>query len=97
MFRGKVDIVHVSKAPVPVDVPQLIHSLDLGLEGVSHELFHIHTSDVEKGIERHIAGNNNDLLILLPKAHPFFDRLFQKSISRQAVYQKKIPLLSIHS
>ncbi|MEQ9442990.1 MAG: universal stress protein [Cyclobacteriaceae bacterium] len=95
-FGGRVDIVHVSKAPVPVDVQKLLHDLDMTLEGVKHELFHIHASDVEQGIEQHLEGNNNDLLVLFPRTHSFFDRLFQKSISRQVAYQKKIPLLSIH-
>lgn len=96
-FRARVDIVHMSEAPVAVDATQLTHTLDKALEEVAHQFFHVHTSDIEKGIEQHILGCNTDLLVLLPRAHSFFDSLFQKSISRQMAYQKKIPLLSIHA
>lgn len=96
-FRARVDIIHMSEAPVAVDATQLAHAMDRMLEEVSHQFFHVHTSDIEKGIEQHMDGNNNDLLVLLPRAHSFFDAIFQKSISRQLAYQKKVPLLSIHA
>jgi len=96
-FNAQVDIVHISQAPVPVDVNQLAHTLDKKLEGLKHQFFHIHAAEVEEAIERHIEGNNTDLLVLLPRKHAFFDRLFQKSISRQAAYQKKTPLLTVHA
>ena len=94
-FNSRVDIIHVSQAPVPVDVSRLVNQLDRQLENVNHQFFHIHATEIEEAIERHVKGNNIDLLVLQPRKHPFFDRLFQKSISRQAAYQKKTPLLTI--
>jgi len=94
-FSARIDVIHVSQAPVPIDVRQLIHTLDQHLEGLKHQFFHIHAPNIDEAIERHMAGNNTDVLILLPREHPFFDSLFQKSISRQAAYQKKTPLLTI--
>jgi nucleotide-binding universal stress UspA family protein len=96
VFRSRMDIVHVSEAPVAVDVRQLSHMLDKALENVSHQFFHIHASEIDKAIERHVEGNSSDLLVLLPRKHSFFDSIFQKSISRQLAYQKKTPLLTIH-
>ncbi|WPP49974.1 universal stress protein [Catalinimonas niigatensis] len=96
-FRARMDIIHVSEAPVAVDVNQLTHKLDKALENTSHQFFHVHTSDIDQAIAKHMEGNNDDLLILLPREHTFFDSLFQKSISRQLAYQKKVPLLSIHA
>lgn len=95
-FRSRMDIVHVSEAPVAIDVRQLTHRLDKALENVSHQFFHIHTSEIDKALERHVEGNSSDLLVLLPRAHSFFDSMFQKSISRQLAFQKKVPLLTIH-
>jgi nucleotide-binding universal stress UspA family protein len=95
-FQSRVDIIHVSTAPVPVDVSQMVRLLDNKLEGVRHQFFHIKSEEVEEAIERHAEGNSIDLVVLLPRVHSFFDQLFQKSISRQAAYQKKTPLLTIH-
>ena len=94
-FKSRVDIIHVSQAPVPVDASQLVNKLDHHFENVQHQFFHIHATEVEEAIERHVERNSIDLLVLMPREHPFFDRLFQKSISRQAAYQKKIPLLTV--
>ncbi|MFP4089482.1 MAG: universal stress protein [Cyclobacteriaceae bacterium] len=95
-FSARIDIIHVSKAPVAVDVRHILQTLDANLEGIQHQFFHIKNAEIEEALERHMVSNNVDLLVLLPRAHSFFDRLFQKSISRQAAYQKKMPLLTIH-
>ncbi len=94
-FQARIDIIHISQAPIPVDVSKMVYSLDKAFETMGHQFFHIHAREVEEAIEHHVEGNAIDLLILLPREHPFFDSLFQKSISRQAAYQKKIPLLTI--
>ncbi len=96
-FQAQVDIVHVSEAPVPVDVTHFEHTLEVAFQDIPHPFFHVHGSDVEKGIEQYVERNNNDILVLLPRAHSFFDRLFQKSITRQVAYQERVPLLSIHN
>jgi len=95
IFKARIDIIHVSTAPVPVDVGKMMNTLEHQFENLNHQFFHIHATEIEVAIEKHIEGNSTDLLILLPRKHPFFDNLFQKSISRQAAYQKKIPLLTL--
>lgn len=94
-FGARVDVVHVSDAPIPVDPTQLTKQLDNALEEVTHPFSHVHSADAERGIEKYLTGNNNDLLVLLPRPHSLFDRIFQKSISRQMAFQKKIPLLTL--
>jgi nucleotide-binding universal stress UspA family protein len=95
IFGARIDIIHISTAPVPVDVGKMMNTLEHAFENLTHQFFHIHASEIEEGIERHVEGNNIDLLMLMPRKHPFFDSLFQKSISRQAAYQKKVPLLTL--
>ncbi|MDF9796535.1 nucleotide-binding universal stress UspA family protein [Catalinimonas alkaloidigena] len=95
-FSSKVDIIHVSEAPVAIDATKLQPAIETAFSDVPHQFFHIHAVDVEKSIEKHMVGNSVDLLVLLPRSHSFFDRLFQKRITRQAAFQSKVPLLSIH-
>lgn len=95
IFGARVDLVHVSEAPVPVDIQQLTRSLEQALETVPHQFYSVHSLDVESGIARHLEGKNNDLLLLFPRAHSLFDRIFQKSITRKAAYQEKVPLLTL--
>lgn len=96
-FSARVDLIHVSTAPVPVDVGKVMNTLEHQFENLTHQFFHIHASEIETSIERHVERNSIDLLILMPRKHPFFDSLFQKSVSRQAAYQKKIPLLTLRN
>lgn len=93
-FHAQVDIVHVSETPVHLKA--LTHALDVSLQNVTHAFYNVLSVDIEKGIEQHVEQYKNDLVVLLPRAHSFFDRLFQKSITRQVAYQKKVPLLTIH-
>jgi len=95
-FASRVDIVHVSQSPVAVDIGHLSARLEHVFSDVKHEFYHVHTPDVEKGIEQHVENNNIDLLVLMPRKHAFFDRIFQKSVSRRLAYQHKVPLLTFH-
>lgn len=92
--QAQVDIVHVSEQPV--NVKQMTALLDFKLHEVKHAFFNILSEDIEKGIAQHMENNNIDLLLLLPRVHSFFDRIFQKSITRQLAFQEKVPLLTIH-
>ncbi len=93
-FQAHLDIVHVREKSKKYErLPETMYS---GWHAFPHRFFTIFSSDIEKGIEEHIDSYKNDLLVLLPHAHPFFDRLFQKSITRRVAYQAMIPLLTIH-
>lgn len=92
-FPAPVDIVHVyKKGDRDVENPK---QLDKVFDLVPHTFYYEWTEDVEEGIQRHIAEHGNDLLMLVPRAHPLFDRLFQRSISRQLTYHSRISLLAI--
>lgn len=94
IFQAQVDIVHVSEQPV--NVKQMAALLDFKLHEVEHTFFNILSEDIDKGIAAHVEKNDIGLLVLLPRAHAFFDRIFQKSITRQLAFQEKVPLLTIH-
>ena len=92
-FPAPVDIIHVyQKGDHDVENPK---QLDKVFDLVPHTFYYEWTEDVEEGIQRHIAEHGNDLLMLVPRAHPLFDKLFQRSISRQLAYHSQIPLLAI--
>ncbi|MGB3780247.1 MAG: universal stress protein [Tunicatimonas sp.] len=92
-FPAPVDIIHVyKKGDHDVENPK---QLDKVFDLVPHTFYYEWTEDVEEGIQRHIAEHGNDLLMLVPRAHPLFDKLFQRSISRKLAYHSQVPLLAI--
>ncbi|MFT3949628.1 MAG: universal stress protein [Agriterribacter sp.] len=65
-------------------------------EGVKTGFFFINNEDVETGINEFAENNNLDLLIVVPRKHNLFERLFQKSHASELVFHSHIPILSIH-
>ena len=92
-FPAPVDIMHVyQEGDHDIENPQ---RLDKIFDRVPHTFYYEWTEDVEEGIQRHIEEHGNDLLMLVPRAHPLFDTLFQRSISRKLAYHSRVPLLAI--
>ncbi|MFT4015329.1 MAG: universal stress protein [Agriterribacter sp.] len=65
-------------------------------EEVKTGFFFINNEDVETGINEFAESNNLDLLIVVPRRHNLFERLFQKSHASELVFHSRIPILSIH-
>ena len=56
----------------------------------------IEGKDFEKNIIDFAEKNNIDLLIVIPKKHNVFSKLFRHSFSRRLVLQSHIPVMAIH-
>ena len=52
-------------------------------------------NQIEDGILKHVDNNNIDLLIVMPKHHNLFQKLFHKSHSKQLVLHCHVPVMSI--
>ena len=58
--------------------------------------YHFLTSNqLEDGILKYVDSNNIDLLIVMPKLHNFFQKLFHKSHSKQLVLHCHVPVMSL--
>ncbi len=94
-FQALVDVIHVS-GKTSRDTKEEYSMLSKMLTPVSHTFYYAWEKDIEAGILEHVQEHQNDLLVLVPRIHTFFDSLFQKSITEQVVYHTHFPLLSIH-
>lgn len=63
--------------------------------GVKHIFSSKVSKDITIGIDEYIDENNADLLVMLPQKHGFFDRLFNKSITKEMAYHVRIPMMGI--
>ena len=58
--------------------------------------YHFLTSNqLEEGILKYVDTNNIDLLIVMPKHHNLFQKLFHKSHSKQLVLHSHVPVMSV--
>lgn len=72
---------------------QLLQSM---LESAKPVYDFIDHENVEEGISEFAEKNNLDLLIVIPKKHNFWERLFNKSSTKQLVSHSHIPVMCIH-
>lgn len=56
----------------------------------------IPNTSIEDGIESYVKHHQIDLLIVVPKKHGFFHRLFLESTTKNLVLHAHLPVLSIH-
>lgn len=92
LFNAHLDIIHVSEKHERREV-----SIEVtGMADLSHTFYYHWAKDVEEGLQQHVAEYQNDLIVLIPHHHDFFDRLFRRSVTRQMVFHSHVPLLTLH-
>ncbi|MGB3587967.1 MAG: universal stress protein [Tunicatimonas sp.] len=98
LFNAKLDVLYIrlqGKECTPGQV-QFQTALENFLEDVPHQLHIIAHDSVNKGIQKHLAQNEVDVLTMIPQQHNFFAQFFQASKTRHMLFHTRIPLLLIH-
>ncbi|MGB3850396.1 MAG: universal stress protein [Tunicatimonas sp.] len=93
-WEAHLDIIHVGSNPKRKDTESET-LLDRPWSAVPHTFYQVNARDIEDGIQQHVDQHHSGLIALIPRSHGFFDRLFQKSVTRQMVYQTQMPLLTL--
>lgn len=52
------------------------------------------SKDVDAAVEKYVTENKTDLLTTFTHDHSFYDRLFDRSLTRKLAFQSKLPLLA---
>lgn len=97
-FEAKVHIVNVNEDISKVSVEEATTGMKLHktFNQIEHSYYMINDEEVEEGLEEYIEEKKIDLLVMIPKKHTIFERLFRKSHTKEMVYQTKIPLLTLN-
>lgn len=65
-------------------------------EGLNYSVLFIEGDNLVKNINNFIEKNNADLLIMIPRKHTIFSKLFYESNTKKMAFNSPIPLLAIH-
>ncbi|KYG82468.1 universal stress protein [Roseivirga echinicomitans] len=98
IFGAEIDIVHVAKDKVPVEVsinPDLVMNWGAQMKNIDHQYHFIAHDDLEAGIMHYAVEHKIQLLAILSRKTDLINRLFHKSLSKKLVYHSKLPLLVI--
>lgn len=60
------------------------------------EFYFMRLFDFHESVDEFVKDQHIDLIIIAPKYHNFFERLFKTLHTRKLIYQSKIPVLAVH-
>lgn len=94
-FKAKVNIVNVTEGELLPDYNKSVAGIQLDhyFEELSHLFFFPEGKNVTEGIDEFIAEHKTDWIALVHRKHGFFDRMFNKSVTKKMIYHTHLPLL----
>jgi nucleotide-binding universal stress UspA family protein len=96
-FGGKLHILNAgSNARYHPDIVFESGLLREVLPGVDQEYHFIESRDIDQGITDFVDKRNIDLLLVTPKKHDFFERLFLTSHTKELALMSNVPVMSLH-
>jgi nucleotide-binding universal stress UspA family protein len=60
------------------------------------EFYFMRLFDFHESINLFVGDKNIDMIIIGPRHHSFFDKLFKTQHTKKMIYQSKVPVLAVH-
>ena len=60
------------------------------------EFYFMRLYDFHEAVNLFTEDKEIDMIIIAPKHHSFFERLFKTQHTRPMIYQSKVPVLAVH-
>ncbi len=97
IFDTRIHIVHVHRPDVEpgTDPALLAQNFKMTFNYAKIEGRSIMNTDVKAGIEEYLKSGGIDMLCVFSGKRNFYERIFEKSSSRQLVFQNTLPILTI--
>jgi nucleotide-binding universal stress UspA family protein len=98
MFDATLEIVTVEKADKEKawTTPESYSFVERRLKDTRHKQVHLREDNVAMALEYYFKFHNTDLVMVNPKQHSLFQKLFSESITRHLAFHSRVPLLVIH-
>ena len=96
-FNATIDIINAAnEAEFDAEFTTLSHTLERAFKPLQINYNFLAVNNTEEGILAFVDDNNIDLLIVMPKHHNFFQKIFQKSHTKNLILHSHIPVLSLN-
>lgn len=96
-YNASLKILHVSGSAgegSEIETEEVL-TIAKELKDISHSYAFAVNEDPDEGILEYLDKNETDLLIMVPRKHGLFFKIFKTSITEQVVHRIKVPLLAI--
>jgi nucleotide-binding universal stress UspA family protein len=101
LLNAHVHVLNVVREPaelVPTTEEAIVGvKLEHSLEDIDHSFHYAENEDVVDGINEYVDENNIDMVAMIPRAHSFFQGLFQEPYTKRMAFHSHVPLLILNS
>lgn len=94
-FDAAIDMVCVSHNPQNTEIKRAAERIRDFFRLVPHTMSIIHSDHLVETLQRFIAENRTDLLVMLPQLHSWFELIFSETITQRMVRQTDVPVLAV--
>lgn len=98
-FQAELHVIHVNSEDEKSYSSEIIEESGLlqeMLEDLHPRYEFLNNVDIDEGLSEYAEKNKLDLLVMIPKKHSGFDRLFHKSHAKQVILHAHVPVMSVH-
>jgi nucleotide-binding universal stress UspA family protein len=98
LFDARLDVVHIipeghTMSPEETSIGNFV---ERSLENSPHKTHVVTESNAGKGLLHFIDQHQVDLVIIEPRKHSFFHKLFSGSTTSEVLFNSPVPVLTIH-
>lgn len=99
LFRAKLVLINVIDPAEKVSYKKELSGalLEHIFDEIDHTISFRKNEDVVDGINNFVDRHHIDMLVMLPKKHSLFFRLFHESNTKKMAFHTHVPLLTIHN
>jgi nucleotide-binding universal stress UspA family protein len=97
VFGAELDVINIEKPEDKLSFEKAVSSVHLESElaGVNHAFHYKVDKNVLNGLMDFENHHALDMLIMIPRHHTFFERIFQSSLTKGMVFRSAIPVLAL--
>lgn len=95
--KSKLTVVHVDyeRNNFTAETPMETLNVDSLLSEFNPDYKYIENKNVSAGIEEFANDNEIDIIVVYPKRHNWFEKLFEKSLTRDIIHKASKPVLCL--
>ncbi len=96
LFSSEIWVVNVTDGD-PLRFANLVESfkVDKFLASTPHRFETVKSDSVTQGLFRFVADNHLDMLVMMPRRHGLFERIFSSSQTQKVAMAIQVPLLAV--
>ncbi|WOK06237.1 universal stress protein [Imperialibacter roseus] len=97
LFEAEITIVNVTEDD-KFPFSRLVESfkVDKFLKNIKHSFETTKNDDVRAGLFEFAEKNSADMIVMMPRKHSLFEKIFKSSVTKKVAMGVKVPLLTFH-